>query len=90
VRIASDDEGALGCPGGFAVSAVSGEGPLSVLVPRSRFLNHVPEMQIRPGCKYRVQVHANPRARPAGKLPEVSSGPTGAPEAPGTLRSARE
>ncbi|XP_014482974.1 PREDICTED: vascular endothelial growth factor receptor 3-like [Dinoponera quadriceps] len=44
---------------------------LSLLVPRDKLLNSMPEMQIHPNCTYKIQVHANPRARPGGELPEV-------------------
>lgn len=43
----------------------------SLLVPQNKLLNGMPEVQIRPNCTYKIQVHANPRARPVGKLPEV-------------------
>lgn len=43
---------------------------LSLLVPQE--LNQISEMQVYPNCTYKIQVHAYPRAKPEGKLSEVT------------------
>lgn len=50
---------------------VQNKSPFSLLVPQNKLLNDMPEIQIRPNCTYKIQVYANPRAKPVGKLPEV-------------------
>ncbi|XP_019700807.1 platelet-derived growth factor receptor alpha [Harpegnathos saltator] len=44
---------------------------LSLLVPPGKLLNGMSTMQVRPNCTYKIQVHANPRAKPTGQLPEI-------------------
>ncbi|GAB1862189.1 Vascular endothelial growth factor receptor 3-like isoform X1 [Camponotus japonicus] len=50
---------------------VQNKSPFSLLVPQNKLLNDISEIQIRPNCTYKIQVYANPRAKPVGKLPEV-------------------
>lgn len=60
------------CPEGSAIYTVQDKSSLSLLVPQYKLSNHMPEIQTRPNCTYKIQVYANPRAKPAGKMPEVS------------------
>jgi len=50
---------------------VQNKSPFSLLVPQNKLLNDISEIQIRPNYTYKIQVYANPRAKPVGKLPEV-------------------
>lgn len=54
----------------YTMQAKSGQ--LSLLIPQNKLSNGMPEVQIHPNCMYKIQVYANPRAKPTGKLPEVS------------------
>lgn len=65
------DVNRIECPEGFTLYTVQDKSPLSLLVPQNKLLNHMPEVQIHPNCTYKIQVYANPRAKPIGKLPEV-------------------
>lgn len=59
------------CTEGSGFYSVPNKSPFSLLVPRNKGLNSISEVQIHPNCTYRIQVHANPRAKPVGQLPEV-------------------
>lgn len=50
---------------------VQNKSPFSLLIPQNKLLSDMPEIQIRPNYTYKIQVYANPRAKPVGKLPEV-------------------
>lgn len=69
--ISREDDTREECTEGSGFYSVPNKSPFSLLVPQNKALNSISEIQIHPNCTYRIQVHANPRAKPAGQLPEV-------------------
>ncbi|KYN31606.1 Fibroblast growth factor receptor [Trachymyrmex septentrionalis] len=59
------------CTEGFALYNVQNKSQFSILVPQNKLLNSISDIQIYPNCTYKIQVYANPRIKPIGKLPEV-------------------
>lgn len=59
------------CTEGSAFYTVQNKSPFSLLIPQNKLLNDMPEVSIRPNCSYKIQVYANPRARPIEKALEV-------------------
>ncbi|XP_025993856.2 fibroblast growth factor receptor 3 isoform X2 [Solenopsis invicta] len=59
------------CTEDSALYTTQNKSPFSILIPQNDLLNGIPKIQIRPNCTYKIQVYANPRAKPTGKLPEV-------------------
>ncbi|KYN19295.1 Fibroblast growth factor receptor [Trachymyrmex cornetzi] len=59
------------CTEGFALYNVQNKSQFSILVPQNKLLNGISDIQIHPNCTYKIQVYANPRVKPIGKLPEV-------------------
>ncbi|EZA58164.1 Fibroblast growth factor receptor [Ooceraea biroi] len=60
-----------GCAENSVLYTAPNKSPFSVLVPQNELSNDMPEVSIRPNCTYKIQVYANPRARPVGKPLEV-------------------
>ncbi|KAG5311487.1 FES kinase, partial [Acromyrmex insinuator] len=59
------------CTEGFALYNVQNKSQFSILVPQNKLLSGISDIQIHPNCTYKIQVYANPRVKPIGKLPEV-------------------
>lgn len=59
------------CTEGLALYNVQNKSQFSILVPQDKLLNGISDIQIHPNCTYKIQVYANPRVKPIGKLPEV-------------------
>ncbi|KAG5319797.1 FES kinase, partial [Acromyrmex heyeri] len=59
------------CTEGFALYNVQNKSQFSILVPQNKLLSDISDIQIYPNCTYKIQVYANPRVKPIGKLPEV-------------------